>query len=109
MVIRAGRTGPFMSCSRYPECKAARPLTTGVTCPKCGTGELAQRRTKKGKTFYSCSRYPQCDYSLWYKPVDLACPNPDCDSPIMEERAGKKDQAFLQCPKCKAKLANEAA
>lgn len=109
MVIRAGRTGPFMSCSRYPECKAARPLTTGVTCPKCGTGELAQRRTKKGKTFYSCSRYPQCDYSLWYKPVSVACPNPDCDSMIMEERAGKKDHAFLQCPKCKAKLANEAA
>jgi len=109
MVIRAGRTGPFMSCSRYPECKAARPLTTGVTCPKCGTGELAQRRTKKGKTFYSCSRYPQCDYSLWYKPVSVACPNPDCDSVIMEERAGKKDHAFLQCPKCKAKLASEAA
>jgi DNA topoisomerase-1 len=109
MVIRAGRTGPFMSCSRYPECKAARPLTTGVTCPKCGAGELAQRRTKKGKTFYSCSRYPQCDYSLWYKPVSVACPNPDCDSVIMEERAGKKDHAFLQCPKCKAKLANEAA
>ena len=109
MVIRAGRTGPFMSCSRYPECKAARPLTTGVTCPKCGTGELAQRRTKKGKTFYSCSRYPQCDYSLWYKPVSVACPNPDCDSVIMEERAGKKDHAFLQCPKCKAKLENEAA
>ena len=109
MVIRAGRTGPFMSCSRYPECKATRPLTTGVTCPKCGTGELAQRRTKKGKTFYSCSRYPQCDYSLWYKPVSVACPNPDCDSVIMEERAGKKDHAFLQCPKCKAKLENEAA
>jgi len=109
MVIRTGRTGPFMSCSRYPECKAARPLTTGVTCPKCGTGELAQRRSKKGKTFYSCSRYPQCDYSSWYKPVSVACPNADCDSVIMEERASKKDHAFLQCPKCKAKLANEAA
>jgi DNA topoisomerase I len=109
MVIRVGRTGPFMSCSRYPECKAARPVTTGVTCPKCGTGELAQRRTKKGKTFYSCTRYPQCDYSLWYKPVSVACPNPDCDSAIMEERVSKKDSTFLQCPKCKAKLANEAA
>jgi DNA topoisomerase I len=109
MVIRAGRTGPFMSCSRYPECKATRPVTTGVTCPKCGTGELAQRRTKKGKTFYSCTRYPQCDYSLWYRPVSAACPNPDCDSTIMEERVSKKDHTFLQCPKCKTKLANEAA
>jgi DNA topoisomerase-1 len=109
MVIRSGRTGPFVSCSRYPECKATRPLSTGITCPKCGTGELAQRRTKKGKTFYSCSRYPDCDYSLWYKPVNVTCPNPDCDSAIMEERVGKKDGVFLQCPKCKAKLSREAA
>ncbi|MGB6066527.1 MAG: type I DNA topoisomerase [Desulfomonilaceae bacterium] len=109
MVIRSGRTGQFLSCSRYPECRAASPLTTGVSCPKCGIGELAQRRTKKGKTFYSCSRYPECDYSLWYKPVSVACPNPECDSAIMEERGGKNQQVFLQCPKCKTKLANEAA
>ncbi len=109
MVIRSGRTGQFLSCSRYPECRAAGPLTTGVACPKCGIGELARRRTKKGKTFYSCSRYPECDYSLWNKPVSVACPNPECDSTIMEERAAENQQVFLQCPKCKTKLANEAA
>jgi hypothetical protein len=34
----------------------------------------------------------------------MACPNSDCDSPIMEERYNKKSGAFLQCPKCKHKV-----
>jgi DNA topoisomerase-1 len=109
MVIRQGRTGPFLSCSRYPECKTARPLTTGVKCPKCGEGELARRRTKRGKTFYSCSRYPDCDYSMWFKPVAVACPNPACDSTVMEERTGKKEGVYLQCPLCKHKVVDKAA
>jgi len=104
MVIREGRTGPFLSCSRYPECRKARPLGTGVKCPKCGIGELAQRRTKKGKTFFSCNRYPDCEYSQWNRPVSVSCPNPGCDSQIMEERISKKEGSFLQCPKCKHKL-----
>lgn len=104
MVIREGRTGPFLSCSRYPECKTARPLGTGVACPKCGKGELVQRRSKKGKTFYSCNRYPECEYSLWNKPVDMPCPNPACDSPLMEERFSKKHGAVLQCPVCKHRV-----
>jgi len=104
MVIRDGKTGPFLSCSRYPECRTARPLSTGVKCPKCGKGELAQRRTRKGKTFYSCTHYPDCDYSLWNKPVSVDCSNPECDSSIMEERYSKKEGMFLQCPKCKKKL-----
>ncbi|MEJ2716111.1 MAG: type I DNA topoisomerase [Deltaproteobacteria bacterium] len=107
MVIRESRTGPFLSCSRYPDCKTARPLSTGVRCPKCAQGELVQRRSrKKGKTFYSCSRYPDCDYSLWNRPIAVACPNPDCDSPLMEERQSKGGQPFLQCPKCKQRLEN---
>lgn len=112
MVLRNGRTGPFLSCSRYPECRTARPVTTGITCPKCSKGELAQRKTKKGKVFFSCTEYPNCDYSLWYRPVAQSCPNPDCDSPIMEEHPRKQGNPVLQCPKCKSKIteaANSAA
>ncbi len=106
MVIREGRAGPFLSCSRYPDCKTARPFSTGVTCPKCGEGEFVQRRARKtGKIFYSCSRYPDCDNSLWNRPVGQACPNPDCDSPIMEERFDKDNRPFLRCPKCKKRAA----
>lgn len=104
MVIRDGRTGPFLSCSRYPECKKAKPISVGVKCPKCGIGEMAQRRSRRGKTFYSCTRYPECDYSLWNKPVAVPCPNDKCDSPIMEERFSKKTGVFLSCPQCKTKV-----
>lgn len=31
MVIRSGRTGPFLGCSRYPKCKSTRPLPEGET------------------------------------------------------------------------------
>ena len=104
MVIRKGRTGQFLSCSRYPECKTTRPISIGVKCPKCNQGDLIQRRTKRGKIFYSCSRYPDCDYSMWNKPVQMNCPNPKCDSTIMERSVTKKGaEAILQCPKCKSK------
>lgn len=109
MVIREGRTGKFLSCSRYPECKTARPVSIGIKCPKCVEGELAQRRTRKGKIFYSCSRYPDCDFSLWNKPVSVACPNPDCNSPLMEERPSKKEGRILQCPQCKTKIADQGS
>jgi DNA topoisomerase-1 len=104
MVIRQGKAGPFLSCSTYPDCKTARPLSTGVKCPKCGSGELLQRKSRKrGKVFYSCSRYPECDYSVWNKPVQEPCPNPQCAFPIMEEKVDKKGQRFVQCPQCKRK------
>ncbi len=105
MVIRKGRTGQFLSCSRYPECKTTRPLSIGVKCPKCEKGDLIQRRTKRGKIFYACSRYPDCDYSMWNRPVQMNCPNPDCDSAIMESVKKNSGEAILQCPKCKSKAA----
>ncbi|MFH0960881.1 MAG: type I DNA topoisomerase [Pseudomonadota bacterium] len=103
MVLRKGKAGPFLACSRYPECKGSSPLSTGVVCPKCGKGDVIQKRTKRGRMFYGCNRYPECDFSMWSKPAPSECPNPDCDSLIMEERVSKNDGPFLQCPKCKAK------
>lgn len=108
MVIREGRTGKFLSCSRYPECKTARPVSMGIKCPKCGQGEIAQRRTRKGKIFYSCSRYPDCDFSMWNKPVATPCPKPDCGSEIMEEKPSKKEGRVLQCPQCKTRITGQS-
>ncbi|WP_028459321.1 type I DNA topoisomerase [Chloroflexus sp. Y-396-1] len=73
MVVKKSRFGPFLGCSGYPECTNTRrigrdgkpaplPEPTGVTCPKCGEGELLRRRGKFGRPFYGCSRYPKCDY-----------------------------------------------
>ena len=62
MVIKWGRRGRFLSCSGFPECRNAKPLTTGVRCPEPGcTGELVARRSKRG-VFFGCSRYPQCTH-----------------------------------------------
>ncbi len=69
VVIRIGRYGKFLACSRYPECgyKANYMEKAGVKCPKCG-GEVILRKTKSHKTFYGCSNYPNCNFASWTKP-----------------------------------------
>jgi DNA topoisomerase-1 len=63
MVIRWGRFGQFLSCTGYPDCKTARPVPTGVTCPQAGCGgDLVERRAR-GRHFYGCSKYPTCRYT----------------------------------------------
>ncbi len=72
MTLRHGRFGPFLGCSRYPECKGIvnipkkgektyRPEEL-PSCPAIGCdGHLAPRKSRFGKTFFSCSNYPDCD------------------------------------------------
>ena len=76
LVRKNGRYGPFVGCSRYPECKYIKkeqPKGTGITCPQCREGELVERRGRYG-SFYSCSRYPQCTFSVNQKPHPEPCP-----------------------------------
>ena len=99
MVIKTGRFGEFLACTRYPECKHTRPVPLGIKCPKCGEGDLAERRTKKGRTFYGCLRYPDCDYSTWNKPVAVPCPS--CGFVGMEELKSKATGGLThRCLKC---------
>lgn len=73
VVIRIGKFGKFLSCSRFPECDWKAPYVQkleGFTCPKCG-GDVVYKRTKKGKGFYGCANYPKCDFASWRKPIDL--------------------------------------
>ncbi|MCX6806942.1 MAG: type I DNA topoisomerase [Candidatus Berkelbacteria bacterium] len=65
MVVRVGRFGKFLACSKYPECKSTKPFikTMGKSCPKCKKGEMIERKNKKGQIFYGCSRYPKCDFA----------------------------------------------
>ncbi|RJQ29871.1 type I DNA topoisomerase [Candidatus Parcubacteria bacterium] len=79
MIIKFGRFGRFIACSGYPECKTAKPLreppkSTGLKCPKCGEGEIIERRVSKkgrsrGRIFWGCNRYPKCDHATWENPV----------------------------------------
>jgi DNA topoisomerase-1 len=75
MVIKRGKFGKFLACSTFPKCKNTKSLTTGVRCPECKQGELAEKRTRKGKIFYGCSRYPNCKFATWDRPLADACPN----------------------------------
>jgi len=69
LVIRIGRFGKFLSCSKFPECKFTKPYLekAGFDCEKCGA-PMVIKKTKKGKVFYGCSRYPDCDFATWRKP-----------------------------------------
>ena len=102
MVIKTGRWGRFLSCSGYnnpdkrKRCKNTRSIlvTTGVGCPEpnCG-GELAEKRSKKGRIFYGCSRYPDCKFASWDKP--LAKPCPECQGLLTLSKKGT-----AKCMKC---------
>ena len=75
MVVKRGRFGRFLACSKYPECKTTKSFTLGVPCPEKGCGgELVERKSRKGRTFYSCANYPKCKFATWYVPIAKSCP-----------------------------------
>ena len=86
MVLKRGRFGEFLGCSRYPDCSTTMPIPSGVKCPKenCG-GDIVAKRTKRGKPFFGCSNYPACDFVSWNKPVAKACES--CDSSYLLEKS----------------------
>jgi DNA topoisomerase-1 len=95
MVIRTGRFGPFLACSRYPKCKNAKPIPIG-TCPLPGCGgQISTKRSRKGKVFYSCSNYPKCKFATWDKPVFEKCPQ--CNAPYLVEKTSKSEGKYYQC------------
>ena len=104
LAIKSGRFGEFTACSDYPKCKYVLQKTTGVPCPKCGVGELAERRSKRGKTFYGCNKYPDCDFVAWSKPLSEACPQ--CGSTYLLEKFLKSGH-FAECPNKECKYRKE--
>ncbi|MFB3778314.1 MAG: type I DNA topoisomerase [Bryobacteraceae bacterium] len=106
LVMKHGRFGEFTACGDYPKCKYVKQKTIGVACPTCRTGEVTERRSKRGKTFYGCNRYPECNFVAWAKPVAEPCPK--CGSPYLVEKWLKAGPT-LACPnaECKFKKALE--
>ena len=78
LVKRKSRYGEFVACSNYPECKYIQKEEKEekiiMPCPKCKSGNIIERTTRKGKTFWGCSNYPKCDYASWYLPLEKKCP-----------------------------------
>ncbi len=128
LVYRFGKSGRFLSCSRYPECTYASPVdrdgiprpaaeTVDVACPKCGSAMT--KRVGKFGPFLGCSKYGDktspCDGILNLDKkskvvapsmpallTDLPCPV--CEAPL-NLRNGLKGP-WLGCsrfPKCRGR------
>jgi DNA topoisomerase I len=102
LVMRNGPYGRFISCSTRPDCKFTKPVTLGITCPECGQGEIAERRSRRGKIFYGCTRYPDCKFAAWDKPRLVPCPQ--CAAPFLVEKETKKHGLVLRCLRCKGQF-----
>ena len=115
MIIKLGRSGKFLSCSKYPDCIGARtidgkelegPKETGESCPDCKDGKLMERDGKFGR-FVACSNYPKCKFIKKSKEEEersntgVECPV--CKKGTMVERRGRFG-IFYSCsnyPACK--------
>jgi DNA topoisomerase-1 len=116
MVVKKGRYGPFLACSRYPECKTTKRLVRGPdgrlqlepekpideNCPECSSA-LTWRRGRYG-AFIACSRYPDCKYIKKKEARDIGLLCPDCGQGQVVERKGRWGRFFYGCrryPECK--------
>nr|WP_184747893.1 type I DNA topoisomerase [Spirochaeta isovalerica] len=122
LVIRYSKSGAFLGCKNYPECKGLLPMPGGevdededgsveavdVDCPECGK-PMILKTSRYGKKFYACTGYPECKTTLSAdkegKPVEMpkierTCSK--CGKP-MAVKAGRTG-FFLACtgyPDCK--------
>ncbi len=99
MIIKVGPYGKYLQCTN-DECKHRKRLvvTTGVKCPKCGEGDVIQRKSKYGKIFYGCSKYPDCDFVSWNEPVAKKCP--DCGAYLVKKITKKESKLVCSNNSC---------
>lgn len=102
MQIKVGRFGKFYGCTNYPKCDGIKPVTLGITCPKCKKGEILMRKAKRGRAFFGCTAYPNCDFITNTMPVIEDCKN--CGNNYLIKKSTKKDGDFLECPQCKSRF-----
>ncbi len=120
LVMRYSKTGAFLGCSGYPDCKGLLPVpgegeddgeTDGeeVACPKCGQRMLL-KSSRYGK-FYACNGYPECKATANLgadgKPEFLPDIKMDCDEcGSLLEIKSKRRGPVMVCPNqdCKREL-----
>lgn len=114
LAIRIGKTGSFLGCMGYPECKftsnfkrkedgtielveVEAPKMLDEKCPQCGK-PLRQMSGKFGP-FIACSGYPDCKYIKQTK-ANFPCPL-DKGDVIKKVWQGKPFWGCANYPKCK--------
>ena len=110
MVIKLGRYGKFLSCSRFPECKGMKDINGEgeeldfnkylkvEKCPKCGS-RMVLKNGKFGR-FWACENYPECKTTM---PLLLNEKCPECGRNLVEKKS-KWGKSFKGCsgyPECK--------
>ncbi|MBN1141331.1 MAG: topoisomerase DNA-binding C4 zinc finger domain-containing protein, partial [Deltaproteobacteria bacterium] len=116
LVIKLGRSGKFLACSGFPECRFTESLAAGEDekevvyseekCDKCGAPMLI-KSGRFGK-FLACSGYPQCkNIQPLVKPKALGVPCPACGKGELQEKKSRYGKLFYSCnryPACKFAL-----
>jgi DNA topoisomerase I len=114
MVLRFGRYGGYLACSRYPECKTTREPGLPASdepaplCPECNT-VMVLKRSRFGP-FWACSRYPECrgtrrltsDKGSPNTPSGVRCP--ECGEGELVEKRSRRGRSFWGCnryPTCR--------
>ena len=115
-----GRSGFFIGCSGYPECKYTRNIgedrgsaepevVEGRSCPQCES-PLIIRNGRYGK-FIGCSSYPKCKYiEPLEKPENTGVQCPQCKKGHMLKRKSRRGKIFFSCeryPECDYAIWNQ--
>jgi len=105
MVIKWGRNGRFMACSKYPDCRNTKNVSgdgasgpaeakpTDIPCETCGK-PMVLKEGRFGK-FLGCSGYPGCKTTMPFS-TGVPCPEEGCTGTLAEKRT-KKGKAFFGC------------
>jgi DNA topoisomerase-1 len=115
LVIKLGRSGRFLACSGFPECRHTEPLSgeeqeepevSEEKCDKCGAHMLI-KMGRYGK-FLACSAYPECkNIQPLVKPTALGITCPECKEGELMEKKSRYGKIFYSCnryPQCKYAL-----
>jgi len=118
MIIKIGKNGVFLACSRYPSCKNTKDFVrnengeiviltkeTEEICPECGR-PLIKKQGRYG-VFLACSGYPECKYTTSVT-LNIVCPQ--CGLGKLVKQISKKKKIFYRCsryPQCQFILWNE--
>ncbi len=115
LAIKFGKSGEFLACSGYPECRFTSNFTRDENgeiqlqaapeyevvgeCPKC-KGDVVLKKAHTGSRFLACANYPKCDFAAPYS-TGVKCPR--CEDGVLVEKSSKRGKIFYSCntyPKC---------